>query len=93
VGVNGIVGQRREVVQPVRVRHELVVSHVLGDLFVTAVQVAQDRIGLGHGLAVELELDAQHAVGGRVRRSHRKGHFLGLEFLGEIRGLGGGIGK
>jgi hypothetical protein len=94
VGEGVVVRERGDVVQPVRVGDELVVGHVLGDLLVAAVQVADDGVGLGHGLAVELELDAEDAVGGRVRGPHREGHFLGVELLGEVRrGLGGGVGE
>jgi hypothetical protein len=92
-GVGHVVGERGEVVQPVRVGHELVVGHVLGDLLVAAVQVADHRVGLGHDLAVELQLEAQHAVGRRMRRAHRERHLLRLEFLRRGGGLRGGIGK
>ena len=92
-GVGHVVGERGEVVQPVRVGHELVVGHVLGDLLVAAVQVAEHRVALGQDLAVEFHLEAEHAVGGRVRRPHREGHLLGLEFRLGRRGLGGAIGK
>ncbi len=68
--VGDVVGQRREVIEPVRVGDELVVGHVLGDLFVAAMEVADVGDGLGDDLAVELQQDAQHAVGARVRRTH-----------------------
>ena len=42
-------------------------SQVLLD---AGVQVADDRAGLGDGLAVELQHEAQHAVRGRVLRAH-----------------------
>jgi hypothetical protein len=50
--------------------------HVLGDLLVAAVQVADLRIGLGDGFAVEFEHQAQHAVGRRVGRPHVEDHLL-----------------
>ncbi len=69
-GVGDVVGQRREVIEPVRVGHELVVGHVLGDFFVAAMEVADVGHGLGNDLAVELQQDAQNAVRARVRRPH-----------------------
>ena len=68
--VGDVVGQRGEVIEPVRVGHELVVGHVLGDFFVAAMEVADVGHGLGDDLAVELEQDAQHAVGAGVGRPH-----------------------
>ena len=37
--VGDVIRQRREIIQPVRVRHELVVLHVLRDLFIAAMEV------------------------------------------------------
>ena len=61
--VGHVVGERRQVIEPVRVGHELVVGHVLGDLLVAAVQVTHDGVRLGDDLAVKLQLQAQDAVG------------------------------
>ena len=97
--VGHVVGQRREVIQPVRVRHELVVLHVLRDLLVAAVEVADVRIGLGNDLTVQLEHNAQHAVRRRVRGPHVDGQGLPEQFaflacLGFDRtGARGGIGS
>ena len=68
--VGHVVRDGREVIQPIRVGDELVVVHVLGDLFVAAMQVADVRRGLGDDLAIELEDEPQHPVRRRVRRPH-----------------------
>jgi hypothetical protein len=68
-GVGDVVRQRREVIQPVRVRHELVVLHVLRDLLIAAMQIADIRRRLRDRLAVQLENQPQDAV----RRRGAKG--------------------
>ena len=50
-----VVGQRREVIQSIRVRDELVVGHALGDLFIAAMQIAHVRFGLGDDFPVHLQ--------------------------------------
>ena len=76
-----VVRQRREVVQPIRVRDELVVSHVLGDFFIAAMEEAHVRIRAGNLLAIELNFQPQHAVGRRMRRPHVQHHFLADRLL------------
>ena len=76
--VSDVAGERREVIQSIRVRDELGVSHVLRDLLVTAMEVADVGHRLGDDLAVHLEQDAQHAVRGRMRRPHVEDHLLAL---------------
>ena len=88
--VGDVVGERREVIQPVRVGHELVVVHVLGDLFVAAMQVADVRRGLGDDLAVHLQDEPQHAVRGRMRRPHVEDQLLAEQIgrgAGQLRGF------
>ena len=68
--VGNVVGQRRKVIEPISVRSELVIRHVLGDLLVAAMQVTNFRISLRDNLAVEFEHQPQHTVRCRVRRSH-----------------------
>ena len=46
-GVGDVVGQRREVIQAVRVGHELVVVHVFRDFLIAAVEEADVRVRLG----------------------------------------------
>ena len=85
--VGDVVGQRRQVIQPVGVGDELGVGHVLGDLFVAAMQITHLRNGFGDHFAVQFEDDAQHAVGGGVRWSHVQDHFLALHVLQLLRCL------
>ena len=69
--VGPVVGQRADVVEPVRVGHRAEIGHVLADLLVVAVQVAEDRLQADHRLAVEHDIHAEHAVRGRVLRPER----------------------
>ena len=64
------------VVHAVRVGDDARVVDVLGVLLEAAVQVADVRPRRAHHLAVGLELDAQHAVGGRVLRPHVEDHLV-----------------
>ena len=81
-GVGHVVGERREVVQAVRVGHELVVVHVFGDFLIAAMQEADVRIGLGDDFAIEFEHQTQHAVGGRMGWAHVEDHALADEIVG-----------
>ena len=99
-GIGHVVGQGREVIQPIRVGNKLVVMHVLGNFLVTPVKEADIRIGLGNYFAVELQNEAEHSVGGRVRWSHIEHHFLPKKVLsarlivcGSLRRCGGRIGN
>ena len=74
--VRDVICEWRQVIEPVRVRHELVVLHVLGDFLIAPVQVADVRSCLGDCLAIEFENEAQDAVSGRMRWSHVEDHFL-----------------
>ena len=57
-------------------------------------QVTEDGVAVRDGLAVELELEAEHAVGGRVGRAHGDRHFFGLKLSrGGGRNLGGAVGE
>ena len=75
-GIGNVVRQRGEIIQPVRVRDKLVVLHVLGDLLVAAMQVTDMRRRFRHDLAIQLQLEAQHAVRRRVRRAHVEHHLF-----------------
>ena len=83
-GVGDVVRQRRQVIQPVRVRHELVVGHVLRDLLVPAMQVADIRRRLGDDLAIEFEHHAQDAVGRRMRRAHVENELFAEDICGPV---------
>ena len=73
-----LVEQRRGVVHPRDVGGALEVGEVLARLLHAGVQVADDRLGAQHGLALELEHEAQHAVGAGVLRPHVDDHRLVL---------------
>ena len=68
--VRGLVEQRREVVHARHERDALGPGAVLAVLLDPGVQVADHRAGLGDGLALQLQHQPQHAVGGRVLRAH-----------------------
>ena len=74
-----LVGEARQPVDAVDQRGDLRVGADLDELLVAAVHVAHDRVGGDDLLAVELDDDAQRAVGGRVLRADVEGHALGLE--------------
>ena len=82
--VGDVVRERREVIQPVRVGDELVVLHVLRDLFVAAMQIADIRRRLGDHLAIQFEHQPQDAVRGRVRRAHVEDHLF-AEIVARLR--------
>ncbi len=59
---------RRDVIEPVEIGQGLQIGLVLDQLFGSAVQQADVRIDALDDFAVELEDEAQHAVGGRMLR-------------------------
>ena len=80
-----VIGQRREVIQPIRVRDELVVGHVLGDLLVAAMQVTHVRFGFGDDLPIHLQPQPQHAMRGGVGGAHVQHHLFALHIRQLIR--------
>ena len=58
----------RDVIEPVEIGQGLQIGLVLDQLFGSAVQQADVRIDALDDFAVELEDEAQHAVGGRMLR-------------------------
>ena len=64
------VGDRGHVIHAVHIGGELLIGAVFADLLHPAVQVADDALGAVDFLAVELQDHAQHAVGGRMLRTH-----------------------
>ena len=68
--VGPVVGERTEVIEAIRVRHRPKVAGGLGDLFVVAMEVAEDRFQSHHGLAIENNVHAKDTVRGWVLRSH-----------------------
>ena len=77
--VADVVGGRRHVVHPVGQQDDLRVVAVLAQLLDAPVQVADPHVGVDHLLAVELQHDPQHAVGGRVLRPHVDDQLVGVE--------------
>ena len=71
-----LVVQRREVVHAGHVGGALDVGQLLARLLHAGVQVADDRLGAQHRLAVELEHEPQHAVGRGVLGPHVDDHRL-----------------
>ena len=71
-----IIGQRRQVIEPVGVGNELGVGHVLSDFFIAAMQITHVRFGPDDGFTIHLNLQSQHPVRGRMRWSHVEHHFL-----------------
>ncbi len=70
-GVGPVVGEGAEVVEAIGVRHGAEVGFVLGDFFVVAVQVAEDRLQFDDLFAIERDVHAEDAVSGWVLRAHR----------------------
>ena len=64
------VGDRGHVIHAVHVRRELLIGAVFADLLHAAMQIADDALGAVDLLAVQLQDHAQHAVSGRVLRTH-----------------------
>ena len=68
--------ERGKIIEPVGIRHELVVLHVLGDFLIAAVEKTDVRHRLDDDFAVELKHEPQHAMGRRVRRAHVEHHLF-----------------
>ncbi len=69
----------RNVIHAVHIGRELLVGAILCDFLDAAMQIADDTFRASHALAVQLQLDAQHAVGGRVLRPHVDDQFVGAQ--------------
>jgi hypothetical protein len=69
------------VVHAVGVGDHARIVDVLRVLLEAAVQVADVGPGRAHDLAVRAQLQAQHAVGGRVLRTHVQDHLVGVEIV------------
>ena len=74
-----LVGERGQPVVPVGQHDDLPVVAHLEQLLGAAVHVADDRLAGDHPLAVEGELEPQHAVRGRVLRPDVEHHVGGVE--------------
>ena len=73
------VRDRRDVVHAIHVGIEHGVGAVLGNLLHPAMEVADHALGAQNFFAVELQDDAQHAVGGGVLRAHVDDELVGIE--------------
>ena len=73
-----LVAHHGDVIQPVHITDALVIGLALGELLGAAVQQADMRIGAFDHLAVQLQHQSQHAVGGRMLRSEVHGVVLDL---------------
>src|SRR6266446_310503 len=76
------------VVHAVDVGRKLLIGAVLRDFLDAPVQIPNDALGADYALAIELELDTQHAVGGRMLRSHVDDQFVrAQQRLGVVCGI------
>ena len=73
------VRDRGDVVHAIHVGIEHGVGAVLGNLLHSAMEVADHAFGAQNFFAVELEDDAQHAVGGGMLRAHVDDELVGIE--------------
>ena len=71
---------RRDVIEPVEIRHRLQIGLVLDQLLGAAMQEADVRIDPLDHFPVELEHEAQHAMRGRVLRAEIDGEVAELVF-------------
>ena len=82
--VRQLVEERREVVRARDVGDTLHPRPVLRVLLDAGVEVADDRLAPDHGLAVELQEQAEHPVGRGVLRTHVDDHRLLTDLAGGV---------
>ena len=75
--IDEVISQRVQVIHPIGERDRLGISLVFATLLDTGVEIADIGIGSNDVLAVQFQEDAQHAVSGRVLRSHVEDHCFG----------------
>src|SRR5215831_2487528 len=73
------VADGRHVIHAINVRCELLIRAMLGNFLHAPVQVPNHTLGADDALAIELQFDAQHAVRGRMLRSHVQDEFVRTE--------------
>ena len=71
---------RRDVVEPVEIRHRLQIGLILDQFFRAAMEQPDMRIDALDDFAVELEHQAQHAVRGRMLRPEIDGEIADCGF-------------
>src|SRR5262245_50231649 len=69
-GIRHVVREWREVVQPVCIRNELGVGHVLGDLLIASMEIAYVWGGLSDDFSVQFQNNPQHPMRRRMRWPH-----------------------
>ena len=69
--VSPIVRHRAKVVESIGVGHRPEITHVFAELFVIAMQIAEDGLELPHDLAFERDVHPEDAVCRRMLRPHR----------------------
>ena len=77
-----VVGQRTEIIEPIGVGHRAEIARLLGDFFMVAMQVAEDRLELHDAFAIQHHVHAKHAVRRRVLRAHRHFEQFAFKFAG-----------
>jgi hypothetical protein len=83
--VTEVVGEGAEVVDTIGERDNLLVELRFAGLLDAGVEVSDLGIETNYDFAVDFEYEAEHAVGGRVLRSHIKDHVLVTGALGSRR--------
>jgi hypothetical protein len=74
--VTEVVGEWAEVVDTISEGHNLLIELGLAGFLNTGVEITDFGIETDDDFPVDLEHEAEHAVGGRVLRSHVKDHVL-----------------
>src|SRR5258708_2541010 len=78
----------RDVVHTVDVRSKLLICPILCNFLNAPVQISDDALGADYALAVELQLDAQNAVCGRMLLPHVDDQFIRTQHrLAIVRGF------
>src|SRR5262245_59258648 len=77
--ISKTIGYRRDVVHAIERRNKLSVSLIFTKLFNTAMEISDHALRIDDTLTVQLQLDLQHPVRGRMLRSHADGQFAGIK--------------
>ena len=84
-----LAGHRRDIVQPVEIRDRLHIAFIFDQFFGAAMQKSDMRIGAVDHLAIHLQDQSQHAMGGRVLRPEIDCMAIDLDgFLNRLKGVG-----
>ena len=77
------VDERRDVVEPVGIGHDLSVGSVLTGFFEAPMQIADLHVRTHDRLAIELQLELDDAVHGGMRRPHVEEHVVSARLSGK----------